>query len=86
MGAHWLGDPLAIRLGTPQSGFGHIIVFGLVQVSSQGLRQTALSESLGRELRAMTDYNKSLSALQRVTGSTLTTARVELKPAMIAQK
>jgi outer membrane protein len=45
-------------------------------------RQNALSEAQGRELRAMTDYNKALSELQRVMGTTLTTANVELKPAM----
>src|SRR6201999_1187738 len=40
-------------------------------------RQNALSEAQGRELRAMTDYNKALSELQRVMGTTLTTANVE---------
>lgn len=49
-------------------------------------RQNALSEAQGRELRAMTDYNKSLAELQRVMGTTLTTANVELKPATTAQK
>lgn len=49
-------------------------------------RQNALSEAQGRELRAMTDYNKALSELQRVMGTTLTTANVELKPATTAQK
>jgi HAE1 family hydrophobic/amphiphilic exporter-1 len=49
-------------------------------------RQNALSEAQGRELRAMTDYNKSLSELQRVMGTTLITANVELKPATTAQK
>jgi HAE1 family hydrophobic/amphiphilic exporter-1 len=49
-------------------------------------RQNALSEAQGRELRATTDYNKSLSELQRVMGTTLTTANVELKPATTAQK
>jgi outer membrane protein len=44
-------------------------------------RQNALSEAQGRELRAMTDYNKALSELQRVMGTTLTTANVELKSA-----
>jgi len=41
-------------------------------------RQNALSEAQGRELRAMTDYNKALSELQRVMGLTLTSANVEL--------
>ena len=41
-------------------------------------RQNALSEAQGRELRAMTDYNKALSELQRVMGVTLTSANVEL--------
>lgn len=49
-------------------------------------RQNALSEARGRELRAMTDYNKALSELQRVTGTTLTSANVELKPATTMQK
>jgi HAE1 family hydrophobic/amphiphilic exporter-1 len=49
-------------------------------------RQNALSEAQGRELRAMTDHNKALSELQRVMGTTLTTANVELKPATTAQK
>jgi outer membrane protein len=49
-------------------------------------RQNALSEAQGRELRAMTDYNKALSELQRVMGTTLTTANVEVKPATTAQK
>jgi outer membrane protein len=44
-------------------------------------RQNALSEAQGRELRAMTDYNKAVSDLQRVMGTTLTYANVELKPA-----
>jgi outer membrane protein TolC len=44
-------------------------------------RQNALSEAQGRELRAMTGYNKALSELQRVMGTTLTSANVELKPA-----
>jgi outer membrane protein len=44
-------------------------------------RQNALSEARGRELRAMTDYNKALADLQRVMGTTLVTANVELKPA-----
>jgi len=44
-------------------------------------RQNALSEAQGRELRAMTDYNKATSELQRVMGTTLTSANVELAPA-----
>jgi HAE1 family hydrophobic/amphiphilic exporter-1 len=44
-------------------------------------RQNALSEAQGRELRAMTDYNKATSELQRVMGTTLTSANVELTPA-----
>lgn len=44
-------------------------------------RQNALSEARGRELRAMTDYNKAVSDLQRVMGTTLTSANVELVPA-----
>jgi len=49
-------------------------------------RQNTLSEAQGRELRAMTDYNKALSELQRVMGTTLVTSNVELKPATTAQK
>jgi HAE1 family hydrophobic/amphiphilic exporter-1 len=41
-------------------------------------RQNALSEARGRELRALTDYNKALSELQRVMGTTLTAANVEV--------
>ena len=48
-------------------------------------RQNALSEAQGRELRAMTDYNKALSELQRVMGTTLVTASVGLKPAPSAR-
>ena len=44
-------------------------------------RQNALSEAQGRQLRAMTDFNKSLADLQHVMGTTLTSANVELKPA-----
>ncbi|HEY7547613.1 MAG TPA: TolC family protein, partial [Blastocatellia bacterium] len=43
-------------------------------------RQNALSEARGRELRALTDYNKSLSELNRVMGTTLTSANVEIRP------
>jgi len=42
-------------------------------------RQNALSESRGRELRAMTEYNKAMSELQRVMGTTLTSANVEVQ-------
>ena len=49
-------------------------------------RQNALSEAQGRELRALTDYNKAVSELQRVMGMTLTYANVELTPAVNAQK
>lgn len=41
-------------------------------------RQNTLSETRGRELRAMTEYNKAMSELQRVMGTTLTSANVEL--------
>ncbi|MEK6301481.1 MAG: TolC family protein [Acidobacteriota bacterium] len=41
-------------------------------------RQNTLSESRGRELRAMTEYNKAMSELQRVMGTTLTSANVEV--------
>jgi outer membrane protein TolC len=43
-------------------------------------RQNALSEARGRELRALTDYNKAVSELQRVMGITLASANVELVP------
>ena len=49
-------------------------------------RQNALSEAQGRELRALTDYNKAVSELQRVMGMTLTYANVELPPAVNAQR
>jgi HAE1 family hydrophobic/amphiphilic exporter-1 len=42
-------------------------------------RQNALSEAQGRELKAMTDYSKALSELQRVMGTTLTSANVEVR-------
>lgn len=42
-------------------------------------RQNALSEARGRELRALTDYNKAVSELQRAMGTTLISANVELK-------
>ena len=41
-------------------------------------RQNTLSESRGRELRAMTEYNKAMSELQRVMGTTLSSANVEV--------
>ena len=41
-------------------------------------RQNDLSAAQGRELKAMTDYSKALSELQRVMGTTLTTANVEV--------
>jgi HAE1 family hydrophobic/amphiphilic exporter-1 len=44
-------------------------------------RQNDLSEAQGRELRALTDYNKALSELQRVMGTTLSASNVELTPA-----
>ncbi|HEX8091531.1 MAG TPA: TolC family protein, partial [Blastocatellia bacterium] len=49
-------------------------------------RQNALSEARGRELRAMTDYNKAISDLQRVMGTTLTSANVELAPAVTGRR
>jgi outer membrane protein TolC len=49
-------------------------------------RQNALSEAQGRELRAMTDYNKAISELQRVMGTTLTSANVELAPAFTGRR
>jgi HAE1 family hydrophobic/amphiphilic exporter-1 len=41
-------------------------------------RQNALSEAQGRELRALIDYSKAVSELQRVMGTTLVRANVEL--------
>lgn len=43
-------------------------------------RQNTLSESRGRELRAMTEYNKAMAELQRVMGTTLASANVEVTP------
>lgn len=43
-------------------------------------RQNALSQAKGRELRAMTDYSKAVAELQRVMGTTLTSANVQLGP------
>jgi outer membrane protein TolC len=42
-------------------------------------RQNALSAARGRELRAMTDYTKSIAELQRVLSTTLTSNNVEVK-------
>ena len=42
-------------------------------------RQNALSEARGREVRALTDYNKAVSDLQRVMGITLVSANVDVK-------
>jgi HAE1 family hydrophobic/amphiphilic exporter-1 len=44
-------------------------------------RQNSLSEARGRELRALTDYSKAVSELNRVMGTTLSSANVELTPA-----
>jgi outer membrane protein len=41
-------------------------------------RQNVLREAQGRELKAQTDYEKALSELQRVMGTTLTSANVDL--------
>jgi outer membrane protein len=41
-------------------------------------RQNALSQAKGRELRAMTDYSKAASELQRVMGTTLSSANVQV--------
>ena len=41
-------------------------------------RQNVLSQSKGRELRAMTDYSKAVAELQRVMGMTLSSANVEV--------
>jgi len=49
-------------------------------------RQNALSEAQGRELRALTEYNKALSELQRVMGTTLAASNVELTPAKEEKK
>jgi outer membrane protein len=42
-------------------------------------RQNALSAARGRELRAMTDYTKSIAELQRVLSTTLTSNNVDVK-------
>ena len=44
-------------------------------------RQNDLSAAQGRELKAMTDYSKALSELQRVMGTTLTSANVQVSSA-----
>lgn len=44
-------------------------------------RQNDLSAARGRELKAMTDYSKSVSELQRVMGTTLTSANVQVNTA-----
>lgn len=41
-------------------------------------RQNNLSAAQGRELKAMTDYSKAVTELQRVMGTTLTSANVDL--------
>jgi HAE1 family hydrophobic/amphiphilic exporter-1 len=41
-------------------------------------RQNNLSAARGRELKAMTDYSKAVTELQRVMGTTLTSANVEV--------
>ncbi|MEW6730019.1 MAG: TolC family protein [Acidobacteriota bacterium] len=43
-------------------------------------RQQELSETRGRELRALTDYDKALVELQRATGTTLSLHNVEIHP------
>lgn len=43
-------------------------------------RQTELSQARGSELRALTDYNKALADLQRVTGLTLVSNNVDVPP------
>jgi HAE1 family hydrophobic/amphiphilic exporter-1 len=42
-------------------------------------RQNTLSEARGRELRAWTDYSKAVSELNRVMGTTLTSANVDVR-------
>ncbi len=41
-------------------------------------RQNNLSSAQGRELKAMTDYSKAVTELQRVMGTTLTSANVQV--------
>ncbi len=45
-------------------------------------RQTDLSVAKGNEIRALTDYNKALADLQRVTGMTLVTNNVQVTSAI----
>jgi HAE1 family hydrophobic/amphiphilic exporter-1 len=42
-------------------------------------RQNDLSAAQGRELKAMTDYSKAVSELQRVMGTTLSSANVQVE-------
>lgn len=44
-------------------------------------RQNNLSAAQGRELKAMTDYSKAVTELQRVMGTTLTSANVQVTSA-----
>jgi len=46
-------------------------------------RQTDLSNAKGREVRALTDYNKALADLQRVTGMTLVSNNVQVPAAQM---
>lgn len=48
-------------------------------------RQKALSEARGRELRALTDYNKAVAELQRVMSITLSANRLQVSPAQEIQ-
>jgi HAE1 family hydrophobic/amphiphilic exporter-1 len=45
-------------------------------------RQTELSTARGQEVRALTDYNKALAELQRVTGMTLVNNNVQVTTAL----
>ena len=42
-------------------------------------RQQELSEARGRELRALTDYDKAIAELQRATGTTLSIHNIEVR-------
>jgi HAE1 family hydrophobic/amphiphilic exporter-1 len=44
-------------------------------------RQNALSAARGREVRALTDYNKAVVALQRAMSTTLDANSLTVKPA-----
>jgi HAE1 family hydrophobic/amphiphilic exporter-1 len=44
-------------------------------------RQNALSAARGREIRALTDYNKAVVALQRAMSTTLEVNSLKVKPA-----